>query len=187
VLSFGVVQDDSLEDAALARRVAAGDPTAETELCRRILPRVQSFGLRHLRDESAALDLAQQVVITLLQALRGGRVEQIDRIGAFVMGVCKRTLLSWRSTEGLHSELMERFGPALASVSELADTAIDRVRLQGCFDRLPPRARTLLALSFFAEQSSEEIAIELGTSPGNVRVLRHRALADLRTCMEGAA
>jgi RNA polymerase sigma-70 factor (ECF subfamily) len=60
------------------------------------------------------------------------------------------------------------------------------VRLAGCFDRLAPRARTVLALSFYAESSADEIAAQLGTSSGNVRVLRHRALADLYACMEGA-
>jgi len=32
-------------------------------------------------------------------------------------------------------------------------------------------------------RASEEIARELETTPGNVRVVRHRALAHLRACM----
>jgi RNA polymerase sigma-70 factor (ECF subfamily) len=180
-------EDDANEDEALARRVTAGDAAAEAELCRRVLPRVRAFGLKHLRDEAAALDLAQQVTLTLLEALRANRVDQVDRIGAFLMGVCKRTLLSWRSGEQLRSDLMARFGSMLAGVSEIRDTAIDRVRLAGCFDHLAPRARTVLALSFYAERSAGEIAAELDTSTGNVRVLRHRALEQLHACMEGSA
>jgi RNA polymerase sigma-70 factor, ECF subfamily len=179
-------QDDAAEDAALARRIASGDAAAEAELCRRVLPRVRAWGLKHLRDEAAAVDLAQHVVITLLEALRADRVEQIDRVGAFLVGICKRTLLSWRSSERLRSDLLARFGPALAEANEIHDTAIDRVKLKTCFDRLVPRARTVLALSFFAERSAEEIAAELSTSLGNVRVLRHRAIEQLHACMEGA-
>src|SRR5262245_51201349 len=92
-------EDDAAEDAAVARRVIAGDRAAEAELCIRLVPRVRAWGLKHLRDEPSALDLAQQVSVTLLEALRANRVEEIDRIGAFVMGVCKRTLLGWRSGE----------------------------------------------------------------------------------------
>jgi RNA polymerase sigma-70 factor (ECF subfamily) len=176
--------DDAAEDAALARRVRAGDAEAEAELCRRVLPRARAWGLRHLRDEAAALDLAQHVAITLLEALRADRVEQIDRIGAFLTGVCKRTLLSWRSTEMGRADLLARYGPALADVTEIHDTAIDRLKLMTCFEQLVPRARTVLALSFFAERSPEEISAELGTSMGNVRILRHRALEQLRGCME---
>jgi DNA-directed RNA polymerase specialized sigma24 family protein len=36
-----------------------------------------------------------------------------------------------------------------------------------------------LALTFFAERPGDEIAGELQISTANVRVLRHRALADL--------
>ncbi len=43
----------------------------------------------------------------------------------------------------------------------------------------------MVVLSFYAERSAGEIGIELGLSPVNVRVLRHRALARLRGCMEG--
>ena len=34
--------------------------------------------------------------------------------------------------------------------------------------------------------AAEEIAAAVETTVGNVRVLRHRALADLRACLEGA-
>ena len=43
--------------------------------------------------------------------------------------------------------------------------------------------RTVVALSFYGECSGEEVAEELGTTPGNVRVIRHRVLAQLQACM----
>lgn len=138
-----------------------------------------------MRDEASANDLAQQATIVLLEALRADRVEQLDRIGAFFLGVCKRTLLGWRSGDRARADLLARFGPALDGVSEIRDTAIDRLRLTGCFGQLAPRARTVLVLSFYADRSAEEIATELQTSMGNIRVLRHRALDQLLHCMEG--
>jgi RNA polymerase sigma factor (sigma-70 family) len=50
--------------------------------------------------------------------------------------------------------------------------------------RLSPRERAVVALTFYAERSTEDIARELATSSGNVRVVRHRALARLHECME---
>jgi RNA polymerase sigma-70 factor (ECF subfamily) len=179
--------DDAFEDASLARRVMDGDAAAESELCRRLLPRVHAWGMKHVGDESQALDLGQHVLVTVLEALRDRRVVEIDRLGAFVFGVCKRSLLALRSGERRRAELLERFDLSSAGVDEIAQTALDRRRLATCFDRLAPRARTALALSFFAERSADEIANELGTSSGNVRVLRHRALEQLRACMEGAS
>ncbi len=174
-------------DAALARRVVAGDATAEAELCRRFLPRVRAWGLKHLRDDAAALDLGQHVLLVVLEALRAGRVDDIDRVGAFVVGTCKMTLAAWQRGERRRSALLDQFGPGFADVAEMREVAIDRRRLASCFERLAPRARTLLLLAYFGERETDEIAGELQMSTGNVRVLRHRALQQLQACMEGAA
>jgi RNA polymerase sigma-70 factor (ECF subfamily) len=58
--------------------------------------------------------------------------------------------------------------------------------LAECLDRLSERPRAVLMMTFYAERDAAEIAEELTLSPGNVRVTRHRALAQLRLCMEGA-
>jgi hypothetical protein len=58
-------------DGDLARAVAARDPgpggAAESELYRRFAPRVRWYGLRHLRDEEAARDLVQQVMLLVIE------------------------------------------------------------------------------------------------------------------------
>jgi DNA-directed RNA polymerase specialized sigma24 family protein len=46
-----------------------------------------------------------------------------------------------------------------------------------------PYARAGL-LTFYAEKSAAEIAQTLGTTPGAVRVGRHRALVSMRECLE---
>ena len=84
--------------------------------------------------------------------------------------------------------LLERFGPALAPAAlRAADAPLDLDQLTRCLERLSERERTVVVLSFYAERGSVEIATELGLSPANVRVVRHRALARLRGCMEATA
>ena len=61
----------------------------------------------------------------------------------------------------------------------------DAGKLAACLQALAERERTVVVLSFFAEQSGDEVARELAVSAGNVRVIRHRALARLRACMGG--
>jgi RNA polymerase sigma-70 factor (ECF subfamily) len=180
-------KDDALEDETIARRVAAGETAAEQELCRRLLPRVRAWGLKHLRDEALALDLSQQVLLAVLEALREGRIEQLDRLGPYVLGVCKNTVFAWNRGNRRREALLERFGPSFENVVRIDETALDQRRLGGCWDLLAPRARALLALTFFAERSGEEIAGELGVSPENVRVMRHRAMKLLHECMTGGA
>jgi RNA polymerase sigma factor (sigma-70 family) len=178
--------EDEREDAALARRIQAGDERAEGELCTRLLPRVRAWGLKRLRDEASARDLAQEVMLGVLQALRAGRVERVDRVGPFVLGVCRNTALAWSRGERRRTALLERFGSSFEGFAQIADEGLDARRLQTCFAQLPPRARTVLSLTFYAECSGDDIAGELEVSLENVRVLRHRALKQLHACMTGA-
>ena len=64
-----------------------------------------------------------------------------------------------------------------------SDTALDADRLEACLGRLAERERLVVLLTFYADRSSREVATELGVQDGNVRVIRHRAIERLRTCM----
>ena len=55
--------------------------------------------------------------------------------------------------------------------------------MQECLTRLPDRERTVLVMSFFDDLPAEAVGQELGVSAGNVRVIRHRGLERLRTCL----
>jgi RNA polymerase sigma-70 factor (ECF subfamily) len=56
-------------------------------------------------------------------------------------------------------------------------------RLGECLKSLAERDRAIVSLSFFQEQTAEEVGEALGMAAGNVRVTRHRALSRLRSCM----
>src|SRR5580692_7156710 len=99
------------DDAELARQISSGtDREAEAELFRRMAPRIRMYGLRHLRDEHAAEDLAQQVMITALEALRAGRLREPEKLASFVLGTCRLTVLDLRRGANRKQRLMEQFG-----------------------------------------------------------------------------
>ena len=180
-----------VDDAELARRIAGAAPgeakEAEAELAARFAPRIRLYGLRHLRDAEAAQDLVQEVLVTTLAALRAGRLAEPDRLASFVLGTCRMTVANLRRGERRRARLLGEFGDALVPAPEpgpAAGSMLDRERLAECLRRLSGRDRTVVVLTFYGERSGEEIARELGTTAGNVRVLRHRALARLHDCLE---
>src|SRR4029453_2484990 len=99
-----------LRDADLAPRIAQGDRDAEAEMCRRMAPRIRLYGLRHLRSPSAADDLAQQVLIKVLEALRTARLRQPDKLAQFVLGTSRMTVLELRRSSQRHDELLTKYG-----------------------------------------------------------------------------
>lgn len=170
-------------DGDLARRIIARAAPCEEEdeLCRRFLPRVRHYGLRHLGNHPAASDLAQRVMLLTLEKLRAGEVREPDRIASFVLGSARLVAQSMRRTrrESPDRELDDLAAPSTTSPDEL-----DRERLARCLEGLSERERSIMVLTFYREESATEIAEALLLSEGNVRVIRHRALERLRGCMD---
>jgi RNA polymerase sigma-70 factor (ECF subfamily) len=92
----------------------------------------------------------------------------------------------WRGRRR-REELLGRFPFAFPRETTTDTLILDRGRLRECLARLAERERTVLVLTFYAEQPSAEIAQRLGTSPENVRTVRHRAFGRLRDCVTGGA
>lgn len=186
----GVAQDAAaVEEAALARRIAAAgakiDSAAETELCRRLAPRVRLYGLRHLRDPHAAHDLMQQVLLMTLERLRAGKLREPESIVSYVLGMSRMTVLEIRRGTRRRETLLHTYGDTPEAVAAPEPLALDADKLAGCLETLAERERMVVVMTFFADKPGDEVARELGLSAGNVRVIRHRALARLRQCMDG--
>jgi RNA polymerase sigma-70 factor (ECF subfamily) len=60
-----------------------------------------------------------------------------------------------------------------------------RGRLARCVARLADVQRAVVTLRMLDDLPGEDVARELGITPGHVAVLLHRAKADLRACMTG--
>jgi RNA polymerase sigma-70 factor (ECF subfamily) len=155
----------------------------EAELCRRFAPRIRLYGLKHLRDEDRARDLVQQVLVAVIEAARAGRIEQPELLDRFVLGTCRNLALRAHRTERRTPEPVPPDQLDMATYLPALEP-FDIEALLHCLSALEQRAQTVLQLSFYRDKSADEIAAVLATTAGNVRVLRHRAVAQLRECME---
>jgi RNA polymerase sigma-70 factor (ECF subfamily) len=177
----------SLPDSDLVGRIAARDSgaaEAEAELCRRFAPRIRLYGLRHLRDEDRARDLVQGVLLTVIEAARAGRIEDPARSDRFVLGTCRNLCARVRESAA-RLQPMEPHAPELdTAILEPDVERLDVTALFGCLMQLEERSRHVVTLSFRDGHSADEIAALLETTAGNVRVLRHRAVAQLRRCID---
>jgi RNA polymerase sigma-70 factor, ECF subfamily len=172
-------------DADLARAIAAAPSAAsaeESELYRRFAYRVRLYGLKHLRDEAAAEDLAQQVLLVTIERLRAGEVQNPDEIGSFILGTSRLLADAARRKTRRRERLTAQF-QVVDVYAEPAVPAVDLDKVERCLDALAERDRRVLLLSFYAEKSAPEIARELGVTPTVIRVARHRALGRMRDCV----
>jgi len=181
-------QSAAADEGVLARRIMAAAPgrdrDAEGELYRCLAPRVRLYGLKHLRDAAAAADLAQDVLVMTLQRLHRGEIREPDRVASFVLGTSRQMVIDRRRGETRRQRILEAFAEDLSS-AELTDHrfALDNVRLRRCLELLAQRERTVVLLSFYDERSAADVGNEVGLSAANVRVVRHRSIERLRSCL----
>jgi len=147
-------------------------------------PRIRLYGLRHLRDEQAAADLMQQVLMMTIESMRAGKVRDLAKIESFVLGTCRMVVLEIRRGRDCRRSLLGRYLPP---VSAFPEPAPDLDKLAECLGRLAERERSVVVMTFYEEHSSDTVAGALGLSHENIRVIRHRALGRLRKCMSGGA
>jgi RNA polymerase sigma-70 factor (ECF subfamily) len=169
--------------------MAAGtqaDAAAEVELCRRFAPRIRLYGQRHLRNEAAAADLMQDVLVMTLQKLRAGALREPDRLASFILGTCRQVVVDGRRSGARRERILDTFAAALVPVADEATQALDADRLQRCLERLPERERAVLVMTFYDDRPADAVGQELRLSAGNVRVIRHRGIERLKACMQVA-
>lgn len=159
----------------------------EREICERFAPRIRAYGLRHLRDATLAEDLVQHVLLAVLQALRDGRVEDPTKLDHYVLGTCRNAAIDLRRGDARQKRVAERAAAGMPEGYEPSTLSVDRMRLEGCLMGLEPRDRAVVLATFVEDRDADEIARALETTAGNVRVIRHRALARLQACVEGGA
>lgn len=180
---------DALEDAELVRRVAAGEERSEAEraFCQRYSARVRRYAERHLRDPDAMADLTQQVLLSVIEAMRAGRIDDPARLGAFVLSTCRYLTWDENRASARQKRLQQALGTEPLPVVVPSDSSLDSARLGRCLGALAERERSVVLLTYCEDWPGQRIADELGTTAGNVRVLRHHAIEKLWACLEGSA
>ncbi|EMB17733.1 sigma-70 family RNA polymerase sigma factor [Rhodopirellula europaea] len=87
-----------------------------------------------------------------------------------------------RSPLVFSDELLGRLADTIAQQAD--GRSQRREALESCLDELPPRSRRLLDLRYVGESSAADIAQEVGSTSGSVRVLLTRARTALAGCIE---
>ena len=176
-------------EARLAQRIAGApaDPAraeAEAQLYRLLAPRVRRYGQRHLRDDHLADDLMQHVMAMAIEKLRANAINAPERIVSFVLGACRMTVTDLLRGQRRRDEILQRHADDLPIADIQVAPRLDHERVALCLERLAERERAVIVMSFYDEQSADAVGRSLGLSAGNVRVIRHRGLHQLRRCVD---
>jgi len=87
-----------------------------------------------------------------------------------------------RSRIVFSDELLQKLAETIAEQAE--GRSLRREALEACLDGLPEKSRRMLELRYVDELSAAEVALEIGSTSGSVRVLLTRVRAALADCIQ---
>ncbi len=177
----GEVDGDVL--AGLVEAARAGDRPALEELLRRLRGPLLRYCTARLGSRERGEDVTQEVCLALVHALP--RYEQRGlAFTAFAFRIAQRRIIdSYRSEARRPLHLVAEI-PEILDEGDGPQEHVERVERIGVarelLARLPDAQRDVVLLRVTGGLSAQETAEVLGSTPGAVRVMQHRALTRLR-------
>jgi RNA polymerase sigma-70 factor (ECF subfamily) len=165
-------------DAAIVRRAIDGDERAMRLLWNQHAPHVDAVVRRLASDPDLAEDIAQEVWIQIFRALPSWRGDA--KFSTWVHRVAiNRTLNALRRTKRL-AAVETGIEEDSASVEQDGDRSMLAASIDAAARQLSPGARTVFLLHDVEGYTHEEIATELGITPGGSKSQLFKARAKLR-------
>jgi RNA polymerase sigma factor (sigma-70 family) len=168
-------------ETQLVSAVLAGDRSAFDVLIRRDKNLVYGMALSMIDlfddAESAAQEAFVQAYLTM------DRLEDPERFGAWVSGICRNTARMWLRRESRNTSLDRMVGAKNINVEsttpmwsrppetprEHLEARENRNRINVVLDRLPRKFREVIALHYIEDRSYLEIADALGITQATVQ------------------
>jgi RNA polymerase sigma-70 factor, ECF subfamily len=170
---------------ALARK---GDGAAFGALYEAFAPRIYRFFRFRAGTPEAAEDLTQKVFLKMIESLPSYRDRGVP-FAAWLFRVARNAWIDDHRTshpaatlDSLAENPSVETGP-----DELAATAFDWALVSAELARLPEDQREVIECRFLAGLTPRETAAQMDRSEGAVRVLQHRAIANLRSRLSSMA
>jgi RNA polymerase sigma-70 factor (ECF subfamily) len=177
-------------DGPLVQRLRDGDNTALAALVARHQRRLTRLVRREVRSAFVVDEIVQDTWIAFLDGL--DRFEGRCRVGTWLARIARYKAWTANRREGravaYGGAEPEAVGggphPHALDHSDACRAADERAQLAGILAGLPPRYREAVVRCDLLDQARPDVCAALGISPGNLRVVLHRARRLLRAALQ---
>lgn len=183
-------ESSSISTNSKSGTVGAPLRISEEELALRFTPRLRLFAARQLNDSAGAEDVTQEVLRLVIEAIRGNRIDNQEALPGFVFQTARNVCMHWvrsRLREKTAFARYERESTEESSGSDALESLVSAERAQEvkrALGRLHPDDRQLLAMIYYDEFDTADIARRYNITPAALRVRKHRALQRLSAELE---
>ena len=146
------------------------------------LPALRRLALLLCQDRHRADDLVQQAVIRVY--MRWAKASAADNTDAYVNAILVREFLHERRSSWTRRVRVTDQVPDAPILTADRDRLMD---LQAAVAALPPGQRAALVLRYYCDLNIDQTAVALGCSTGTVKSQTAKAIAALRSRLDGEA
>jgi RNA polymerase sigma-70 factor (ECF subfamily) len=164
------------EQRSLVDRVRQGDSVAEEVIVLRFDRRIRALAVNRTRDREVARDLAQETLIQVLSALRGGQLRDAEKLGAFIFGIARNVINNYLRSRGRQPVEEPIDDLQIAGDEEDSELADRMAMVRRALQRLDATDRRIMSMTLLEGWKPGEIAATLGLSVDVVRARKSRAL-----------
>jgi len=174
-----------LGDEELMLRVQADDSDAFGALFDRFAARALGVAYAVARDRTRAEDIVQEAFLSIWRSRATFR-PQLGSVSSWVMGIVRHRAVDSVRSNGRHDsrraddERIEEHSQAPGSVEQAAGERDEASRLRDTLTRLPAAQREVIALAYYGELSTTEIATHLSLPLGTIKGRMRLGLEKLR-------
>jgi len=176
-------------DANYLRRLKQGDPETQRHFGEYFGFLLQLKLANGVHSQQMLLEVRQETMLRVLEAVREDRITQPEGLGAYVCSTANHVLWECRRAETRsrreHGEeesetIDERSGTEQELISQERKLLVERVLAE-----LPRKDREVLRLVLLEERDKAEVCQKLRITPEYLRVLLHRARERFRDRLNG--
>lgn len=170
----------------LVAGIAENNHQALDHLYQHNFPAVKQFVLKNSGSESDASDVFQEAIVATWLNIRDGKFQSLNGtpLGGYLFQVARNKWLdklrskSFRSTVRLVTEEIEYEPIAHEGHDDLKSERIQY--LQGLYNKLGDKCKSILKEFYFNNKSLKEIGIDLNYDSETLRTMKYRCMVKLR-------
>jgi len=166
-------------DESYVQRLEEGDFRTQEHFVAYFSELIQLKLRSRLNSPQAIEDVRQETFTRVFAALRGGKLRQPDRLGAFVNSMCNNVLLEHYRSNSRDDSLDDEEQPEIpaTNVDVLGMIAAKQMKekIAEILEEMPERDRRLIREVFLEERDKDAVCSDFGVDREYLRVLLHRA------------
>jgi len=174
---------------ALIQRIQAGESDLFGQIFDIFADRIFRFTYLKTGDREIAKDLVSETFLGAFQSIKNYKKRSGAKFSTWLFSIAHKKIIDYyRLQKNRKNISLEKVSHSLVDNSESNLEKISKKQKQQLIikylAKLPPNLQEILILKFIDELDYSEIQQITGQKPGNIRVLVHRALKQLKNMLD---